>query len=171
VPQVVGGSPPRVGVQGLVADRQPPGGDVGEQAGSGSFAQPVQGAPRLARGGDRAEHAGQLRGDDPGAGWQQLGSTAAQAAPGAAALLVKLVLDPAIAAGAGDRDLGTVRAGVSGRAGRGDQPPHLAAGRARSPVTQRGGVTRVADRSFWPAGLRRAVLAAAGAGGGSPGRA
>src|SRR5258708_21760836 len=103
-----------MGVQGLVADCQAPGGDVGEQAGPGSLAQPVQGAARLARGSDRAEHAGQLWGDDPGAGGQQLGSAAAQAAPGAAALLVKLVLDPAVAAGAGDRDPGAVPAGVSG---------------------------------------------------------
>src|SRR5262249_26983370 len=38
-------------------------------------------------------------------------------------------------------------------------------------VPQRGGVTGVADRSFKPAGLRRAGLAAAGAAGGGPRRA
>jgi hypothetical protein len=67
VPQVVGGSPVRVGVEGLVGERQAAGGHVGEQAGAGAVAQPVQRAARLAGGGDRAEHAVQLGGDDPGA--------------------------------------------------------------------------------------------------------
>jgi hypothetical protein len=68
VPQVVGGPPVRVGVQGLVADGQPAGGHVSEQAGSGALAQPVQRAARLAGDGDRVEHSAQLRDDDPGAG-------------------------------------------------------------------------------------------------------
>src|SRR5207244_1833872 len=51
------------------------------------------------------------------------------------------------------------------------QPPLLAAGCAPAPVAQRGGVARVADRSLGPAGGRRAVLAAAGAGRGRPRRA
>ena len=164
VPQVIGGPPVRAVVQGLVADGQPAGGHVGEQAGPGALAQPVQRAARLAGGGDRVEHAGQLRGDDPGTGRQQLAGAAAQAAPGAAAFLIELVFGPAVRARVGDREPRAVRAGVSGRAGRGDQPALLAAGCAPAPVAQRGGVARVADRRLGPAGGRRAVLAAAGAG-------
>jgi hypothetical protein len=67
VPQVVGGSPVRAVVEGLVADGQAAGGHVGEQAGPGALAQPVQRAARLAGGGDRGEHAVQLRDDGPGA--------------------------------------------------------------------------------------------------------
>ena len=168
VPQVVGGPAVRAVVEGLVADGQAAGGHVGEQAGSGALAQPVQRAARLAGGGDRVEHAGQLRGDGPGAGRQQLAGAAAQAAPGAAAFFVEFVFGPAVRAGVGNRDAGAVRAGAGGRAGRGDQPALLAAGCAPAPVAQRGGVARVADRPLGPAGSRRAVLAAPGAGGRRP---
>jgi hypothetical protein len=161
----------RAVVQGVVADGQPASGHVGEQAGPGALAQPVQRAARLAGGGDRVEHAGQLLGDGPGAGRQQLAGAAAQAAPGAAAFFVKLVFGPAVRARVRDREPGAVRAGISGRAGRGDQPPLLGAGCAPAPVAQRGGVARVADRPFGPAGGRRAVLAAPGACGRCPRRA
>ena len=77
------------------------------------------------------------RRDDPGAGRQQLAGAAAQAAPGAAAFLVELVFGAAVGAGAEDRDPGAVGAGVSARAGRGDQPPLLPAACARPPVAQR----------------------------------
>jgi hypothetical protein len=68
IPQVVRGPPVGVGVQGFVADSQLADRHVGEQAGSGALAQPVQRAARLAGDGDRVEHPAQLRGDDPGAG-------------------------------------------------------------------------------------------------------
>ena len=171
VPQVVGGPPAGAVVQRLVADGQPAGGHVGEQPGAGAVAQPVQCAARLAGGGDRVEHAVQLHGDDPGAVRQQIAGAAAQAAPCAAAVLVELVFGAAVGAGAEDRDLGAIGAGVSGRAGRGDQPPLLPAARARPPVLQGRAVTRVADRSLRPAGLRRPVLPAARADGGGPRRA
>jgi hypothetical protein len=168
VPQVIGGPLVRAVVEGVMADGQPPGGHVGEQAGAGALAQPVQRAARLPGGGDRVEHAAQLHGDGPGAGRQQIAGAAAQAAPGAAAFFVKLVFGPAVCAGVGNRDAGAVRAGVGARAGRGDQPSLLAAGCAPAPVAQRGGVARVADRPLGPAGSRRAVLAAPGAGGRRP---
>ena len=171
VPQVVGGPPARAVVQGLVADSQPAGGHAGEQPGAGALAQPVQCAARLAGGGDRIEHAVQLPGDGPGAGRQQVAGTAAQAAPCAAAFLVELVFGAAVGAGAEDRDPGAAGAGVSGRAGRGDQPALLPAARARPPVLQVRAVTRVAYRSFRPAGLRWPVVPAARADGGGPRRA
>jgi hypothetical protein len=93
-------------------------------------AQPVQRATRLAGGGNRVEYAAQLRGDGPGTGRQQLAGAAAQAAPGAAAFLIELVLGPAVGAGVGDREPGAIRACAGGRPGRGDQPPLLAARRA-----------------------------------------
>jgi hypothetical protein len=116
VPQVVGGPPVRAVVEGLVADGQPPGGHVGEQAGSGALAQPVQRAAQLAGGGDRVEHAAQLRDDDPGAGRQQIAGAAAQGASCAAAFLIKLVFGAALGAGAEDRDLGAIGAGIRARA-------------------------------------------------------
>ena len=171
VPQVVSGPPVRAVVEGFVADSQPAGGHVGEQAGSGALAQPVQRAARLAGGGDRVEHAAQLRGDDPRAGRQQIAGAAAQGASCAAALLIELVFGAAAGAGAEDRDLGAPGAGVSAGAGRGDQPALLPAARARPPVLQGRAVTRVAHRSLRPAGLRRPVVPAARADGGGPWRA
>ena len=157
-----------MGVQGVVADGQSASGHVGKQAGPGSVAQPVQRAARLAGGGDRVEHGAQLHGDGSGAGRQQFTGATAQAASGAAAFFVKLVLGPAVGAGVGDREPGAVRAGVSGQARRDDQPPLPAAGCAPALVAQRSGVARVADRPLRPAGGRRAVLAAAGARGRRP---
>jgi hypothetical protein len=136
------------------------GGHVGEQAGADALAQPVQRAARLAGGGDRVEHAAQLRGDDPGAGREQIAGAAAQGASRAAAFLIKPVFGAAVGAGVCDRDPRTVRARVSGRARRDDQPPLLAAGCAPAPAAQRGGVTRVADRPFGPAGCRRGWIVA-----------
>jgi hypothetical protein len=130
VAEVVGGPLPGVGVQGFVADGQSSGGGVAEQRRPGALAEPVQRAARLPGGGDRVEHAVQLRGDGPGAVRQQVTGPAAQAAPGAAAFLVELVLGSAVAAGAEDRDPGAVSAGVGARAGRGDQPAVLPAARA-----------------------------------------
>jgi hypothetical protein len=78
---------------------------------TGALAQPVQRAARLAGGGDRVEHSAQLRGDDPGAGRQQLAGPAAQGAPCAAAFLVELVFGPALGAGAEGRDLGRLQVG------------------------------------------------------------
>ena len=156
---------------GPVADGQPAGGHVGEQAGSGALAQPVQRAARLAGGGDRVEHAAQLRGDGPGVGRQQIAGAAAQGASCAAAFLIKLVFGAALGAGAEDGDLGAIGAGVSVRAGRRDQPALLPAPRARPPVLQGRAVARVANRSLRPAGLRRPVVPAVRAGGGGPRRA
>jgi hypothetical protein len=153
-----------------VADSQPAGGHVGEQAGAGALAQPVQRAARLAGSGDRVEYAAQLRGDDPGADRQQIAGAAAQGASCAAPFLVELVFGAALGAGAEDRDLGAIGAGIRDRAGRDNQPALLPAACARPAVLQGRAVTRVAHRSFRPAGLRWPVASAARAGGGGPRR-
>jgi hypothetical protein len=70
-----------------------------------------------------------------------------------------------------DRRPGADGAGVSGRAGRGYQPPDLTAAGASPAAAQRRVVTRVADRSLWPAGGRRPAVTAAGALCRGPGRA
>lgn len=171
LPQVVGCPPVRVGVERLVSGGQGPRGDLGEDRGAAVSAQPVERGFRCAGSADRVED-GQQRGRDVPAGPGEQGCGAApQAAALAPAALVKLVFQAAAGACAGDRLPGAGGAGVSARAGRGHQPPELAAGGAQCPVPHRGGVARVADRAFGPAGLRRAVLAAAGAAGGGPRRA
>ena len=63
VPQVVSGPLTWVSVQRLVGCGEAAGGDVGEQDGTRSAAEPVQRAARLACGGDRFEHARQVRRD------------------------------------------------------------------------------------------------------------
>jgi hypothetical protein len=161
----------RARIQRLVRGGQAPGGDIGEQARAGSVAQPVQRAARLPCCGDGLEHARQPGRDIAGSGGQQHAGPAAQAAPGAAALLIKLVLDRAVAAGVRDRDSGAASAGVSYRAGRGGQPPDLSAAGASPAAAQRRVVARVADRPFGPAGCRRPELAAVRAPGCGPGRA
>jgi len=67
VPQVIGGPPVRVRIQRLVRGGEAAGGDVGEEAGAGSVAQPVQRAARLAGGGDGLEHLCHLGRDVTGA--------------------------------------------------------------------------------------------------------
>jgi hypothetical protein len=134
-------------------------------------AQPVE--RRLGRAGraDRLEH-GQQRGWNLPAGTsEQRRGPPPQAAALTPAALIELVFQAAVSACAGDGLPGAAGAGVSIWAGRRDQPPQLPAGCAPCPAPQRGGVARVADRAFGPAGLRRAVLAAAGAAGGRPRRA
>jgi hypothetical protein len=120
VPQVVSGPLTWVSVQRLVGCGEAPGGDVGEQDGTRSAAEPVQRAARLARGRERFEHARQVRRDVTEPCGQQLACPAAQAAPITAAFLVELVLESAVAAGVGDWDPGAVCAGVSARPGRSD---------------------------------------------------
>ena len=91
---------------------------------------------------------------------EQLAGAAAQAAPGAAAFLVELVFGPAVRAGVRDREPGAVRAGVSGRAGRGDQPALLAAALRTGP----GGAARRCSTG------RRPAPRASGQPAGGPGR-
>ncbi len=164
LPQVIGCPTAGAVIERLVRGGQRARCDPGEDRGAAVSAQPVERGFRRAGRADRLED-GQQRGRDVPAGpGEQRRGPPPEAAAFAPAALVELVFQAAVGAGAGDGLPGAAGAGVGVRAGRGDQPPRLPAGCARRPVPQRGGVARVADRAFGPAGLRRAVLAAAGGG-------
>ena len=164
-------SAPGPGIERLVGGGQGARGDLGEDRGAAAAAQPVERGLGRAGCADRLEHGYQRGRDVPARAGEQRRGPAPQAAPLAPAALIELVFDAAVGACAGDGLPGAAGAGVRVRAGRGYRAAQLPAGCARHPAPQRGGVARVADRPFGPAGLRRAVLAAAGAAGGGPRRA
>jgi hypothetical protein len=166
VSQVVGGSGMRVGVECLVGDQKLPGGDFGEHRAGSPLAEPVKRGAGCACRADRLEYPAQLDRHMPGWVGEQLGGSAAQAAPGASALLVEFVLHSAVDAGVGDGQAGAVGAEGGLGSGWGDQPPLPPADSAGSAMAQGGGVARVAERAFVPADCRWAVVAAAGAGSG-----